>query len=362
VKKLRDTSVTFIAGTLGRGGAERQLYYNLSALAACGATARVLSLTSGEFWENRIRALGVEVIWVGQSGHRLVRLRSIVHLLRQQKPDFVQSQHFFANLYAAMAGRLTGIHDIGAIRSSGHDEVIEHGPVFGPASLKLPRALVVNSQAAVENVLRRNVPPERVYLLPNVVDTDEFAPPAERRNSGPLHILTVGRLVPVKRQDLLVRAAASLRQKLGRVVVTIAGPGPLEPELRRLGDELGFGSDLRLPGALDGAALVDAYQNADLFVLTSEFEGTPNALMEAMAAALPVVATDVGGIPALVKHDRTGLLVPPGSDELVASLEQLAGDTARQRELGSAARKHIVEHHSVRMLPHALEEIYNAIA
>src|SRR5258706_1735559 len=89
--------VCFIAGTLGQGGAERQLFYMLQAMRAQGTPLRVLSLTQGEFWEQRIRALGVPVVWVGERTSRLARLCRIVKELAPDRPDVLQSSHFYTN-------------------------------------------------------------------------------------------------------------------------------------------------------------------------------------------------------------------------------------------------------------------------
>ncbi len=97
-RDLEDLRVAFIVGTLGQGGAERQLYYILEALRASGARPRVLCLTHGEFWEDRIRALGVDVRWVGMSSSRLARLRAIVLDIRREPVAVIQSQHFYTNV------------------------------------------------------------------------------------------------------------------------------------------------------------------------------------------------------------------------------------------------------------------------
>ena len=209
VKRLCDRDICFIAGSLGQGGAERQLYYMLRALSSSGARVRVLSLTSGEFWERRIQDLGVEVVYIGCARSRVGRLRAIVSHLRRRRPDFIQSQHFFANLYAALAGRCTGIADIGAIRSNAHHEIRNGGPVFGRLNLRLPRALFVNSRAALENAVRQRVRRERLHFVGNVVDTHTFAP-AACTDRETIRILSVGRLIALKRHDLLLRAAAAL--------------------------------------------------------------------------------------------------------------------------------------------------------
>src|SRR5687768_9120307 len=105
MQNLSGLKVCFLAGALGQGGAERQLFYILETLQACGADVQVLSLTKGEFWESRIQRLGVPVIWIGQHRSRVKRLFRMLSVLRQERPMILQSQHFFCNAYAAAACR-----------------------------------------------------------------------------------------------------------------------------------------------------------------------------------------------------------------------------------------------------------------
>src|SRR5438046_2573481 len=103
---MRDLSrmkICFLAGTLEHGGAERQLLYMLQALCQGGSRPRLLCLDRGEFWEDAVKDLGVSLTWVGQQTSRLRRLLRIVKTLRADRPDVLQSQHFFANAYASVA-------------------------------------------------------------------------------------------------------------------------------------------------------------------------------------------------------------------------------------------------------------------
>ena len=89
--------ICILAGTLGRGGAERQLYFMLRALVREGVTVKLLCLTKGEAFEEQIRELGVEVEWVGRTGNQLLRLYEIYKAVRAVKPDLIQSSHFYTN-------------------------------------------------------------------------------------------------------------------------------------------------------------------------------------------------------------------------------------------------------------------------
>ena len=113
LSKLR---ICYLAGTLGQGGAERQLFYAAQALRRSGARVRILSLEPGGFWETPIKDLGVRVTCVGEHGSRLRRVLRIVRLLREEPADIVQSQHFYTNAYAAVAALLLNPKGIGALR------------------------------------------------------------------------------------------------------------------------------------------------------------------------------------------------------------------------------------------------------
>src|SRR2546421_4020664 len=108
MRDLERIRICFIAGTLGQGGAERQLFYTLKALRQRGTDVSLLSLSSGEHWEQPIRDLGINIKWVGKVGSRAWRLGRIVSALRMKPPHIIQSQHFYANLYAVAAARVLG--------------------------------------------------------------------------------------------------------------------------------------------------------------------------------------------------------------------------------------------------------------
>src|SRR5688572_4797693 len=109
----------FLAGTLTPGGAERQLFHILQALCQAGATPRLVSLDRGEFWEEKIKALGVPVTSVDGSASRLGRLLRVLKEVRNGRPDVLQSQHFFTNAYVGVAARLLPLRGIGPRRNNG---------------------------------------------------------------------------------------------------------------------------------------------------------------------------------------------------------------------------------------------------
>ena len=362
---LHSLRVAFIAGTLGQGGAERQLYYILGALREAVVDVRLFCLTRDEFWENRIRELGVEVHYVGRRSSRITRLADIVTSLRRFNPELIQSQHFYTNLYASSAGRLLGVQEIGAIRNDAVSEVRANGRLMGPLSLRAPRNIAANSRLGISNAEAMGVATSRLHFLPNVVDTDHFRP-EERSTSDKLRLLVVGRLVEQKRMDRFIEVVSRLHSRPGlRVEATVVGVGQLRETLEEQSRTEGLTPEvLGFAGAV--ADMRPYYLNADVMVLTSEWEGTPNVLLEAMASGLTVVSTNVGGVSDIVQNSVTGLLVEDGPDDdtitaLTDALERLASDVELRRALSVRARQFVLDHHSVKVLPSKLSGLYEKV-
>ncbi len=352
--------ITFIAGTLGQGGAERQLYYILRTLREHTVHLRLLCLTSGEFWEKLIREAEISVTWIGQSGSRLVRLLRLVRELREERPDVLQSQHFYTNLYAVAAARILGLKEIGAIRNDVTSEVAD--TVFGKLCLKGPNTVAANSRAAIGTAIALGVARERCYFLPNVVDTSRFHPAPMRRAGESVRLLAVGRLVRQKRIDRLLHVLAVIRARTKvSFQAEIIGGGSERRALEAQAAALGL-----LPSIVNFrgtcADLLPEYHRADILVLSSDWEGTPNVILEAMASGLAVVATPVGGVPEIVHDGETGFLAhSPTDEELTKKLVNLIEDPPLRQRIGSQARSFVEQHHSVRRLPHFLEGLYKMV-
>jgi glycosyltransferase involved in cell wall biosynthesis len=359
---LRGLRVCFLAGTLGQGGAERQLFYNLKCLTECGAEVNLLCLTKGEYWEKPISNLGVAIHYVGGSSSRLGRLLQVFRVVRRLRPQVVQCQHFYTNIYGAVAGRFLGIPSIGAVRNDGFNELKSNGRFFGRLSVALPNWIAANSQRAIENLRSLRFDSQKFLLLSNVVDAEWFRPVAQLRSENEFVILGMGSLERRKRFDRLLAIAAELRSRINRNLrVVIAGDGRQRKEIETLAEQTRQkGANVELTGRV--ADPLPLFQRADVLLLTSDKEGTPNVIMEAMACGLPVVATNVGGVAALVKNGETGFLFEPGDTAgALVPLERLACEPALAAEIGQRARLFIEKHHSTSLLPEILAGLYEKV-
>lgn len=163
-------------------------------------------------------------------------------------------------------------------------------------------------------------------------------------------ILSVGRLVPKKGMRCLISACALLRDRGIPFRCKIVGTGPLRNDLQQQIHDLGLADRVALLGAMTHDDLVDVYGQATAFALVPQItengdrDGIPNVLVEAMAAGLPVVSTSVSGIPELIEHGHTGLLVPPNDPQAAASsLELLLKDSDTRRHVSAAAQRQLQE-------------------
>ncbi len=190
------------------------------------------------------------------------------------------------------------------------------------------RVIVLSAEQERFVIQQYQVSSKRVAVVPNGVP-DAFAVVGERdfRRAAPLRLLFVGRLAPQKNLPDLIEAVHLMNQEAELVIV---GDGDERSRLTRQVEALGL-SNVRLPGRADRSELRGWYQWADVFVLSSHKEGMPLAVLEAMSAGLPVVATDVPGLRELCAG--TGLLVPPDPGSLARALDSLAVDPRAREQL-----------------------------
>ena len=357
----KELKVCFLVGTLGRGGAERQLVYMLRAAQKEGISTRLICLTQGESFEEEIRALGVPIEWIGASGSRPIRLARLTNSLRRDPADILQCSHFYTNLYGAVAGRILGIPGIGAIRNDLLSEIRANG-VLGHWQVSLPQHLIANSELARRRAIDRGISPDRIDFLPNVVDQKPTRESAYCGSCPAIRISFVGRLVPQKRPELFLRVVARVSREVPErnLKITIAGDGPMRPGLEVLAAELGLGQD-QLAFLGTQSDMDSVYRETDVLVMTSQHEGTPNALLEAMAWGIPTIATSVGGVPALLAEGRGLLVEPDNEDELVSTLRRLIVDSESRKRLGQSGREYVVRSHSLAALGRQLTKIYQRV-
>jgi glycosyltransferase involved in cell wall biosynthesis len=227
-------------------------------------------------------------------------------------------------------------------------------------ALGLADRIVVLARSELE-AYRRFLPGRPIVLAPNAVACGPL-PPREAAASPALRLVFIGRLVREKGVQDLLLALAAIKRAGEPPRLTIAGSGPEEPRLRRMAAELGLDGVVVFAGPVTGAAKSALLRRSDLFVLPSYAEGLPYALLEGMAAGLPVVATRVGAIPDVVTDGVHGAFVPARDPDAIARvLGCLAADRDRLLRMGDAAHERIRESCSIDRLAGRFAELYEEL-
>ena len=305
-------------------------------------------------------------------------LGSIVRAIRRLRPDIVHTH----TAKAGMLGRTAAVMAGGprpVIVHTYHGHVLEG--YFGPARNALYRdlehrlagvsdALVGVSQATVDDLVRLGVAPrDKFQVVPIGLDLERFLSSTTddgaefRRHSAvaedELLLTFVGRLVPIKRVDLLIRAFAVAREQGAPVRLAIVGDGALRPDLEQLAADLGVADKLWFAGYRADTMPIAAA--SDIAVLSSDNEGTPVSLIEAGAAGKPAVSTQVGGVSDVVTP-ATGLLAPAGDHErLGRAIAALASDAEGRARMGAAGRQHVAGTYSVERLTADIQRLYETL-
>lgn len=198
---------------------------------------------------------------------------------------------------------------------------------FVRPTLRRARLVVVPSGFLHEVFARYGVP---TTVVPNIVNLDAFTP-APSRPEIP-HVLVTRNLEPIYDVATALRAFALLANASEGARMTVAGSGPERPALERLAGDLRIASRVRFTGRLDNAELPSLYREATIALNPSRADNMPISLLEALASAVPIVSTNAGGVPHLVQHGVSALLVPPGD---AAAMADALLKLARDRTLGN---------------------------
>jgi len=364
----RRLRVLYVVGNFVAGGAERHLLelwrrIDREAFAieiACfRREGQFLADVEALGWP--VRELGVGRRIYGPSGLRA--LGRLVHHVLRFRPDVIHGYLFGPNLLAAIAGRLCGVPVVAvAKRNVDAYETARQVRVQALAH-RLATHVTAVSEAVADTAVALGVPRARVTVIPNGVDTARFegVTSVDREalgvNGGRPVVGSIGCLAPRKDYGNLLEALAQLARRGLEPYVVLVGDGPERARLESQAATLGLGGRVRFLGERsDVERLLPAM---DVFVLPSREEGIPNALLEAMAAGRPAVATAVGGTPEVMRGGETGWLVPPGSPEaLAAALAEALEQPQEAARRARAARETVMRDMSIGTMVRAHETFY----
>jgi glycosyltransferase involved in cell wall biosynthesis len=347
--------LVFLLEDLEYGGTQRQALELARRLDRSRFQVELWVLRAGDDLAPVAQEWDLPVVWMARSGW--VGPQSLLGLgkrLWRNPPDLLMLLTVIPNIWGRLWGKLARAPLVVGNCRGGAAPWRQHERWLWPCA----DHILCNSSNLKEFLVSRyGLPPARLTVVPNGVDTEFFQPNPNGRPQGPPVLLSVARLVPDKDHDTLLRAFGQLSHHHPDAELWLVGNGPRRQILGQKVLDLGLPGRVKfLPGEQD---LRHLYHQADLFVLSSVAEALPNVVLEAMAAGLPVVATRVGGVPEAVVPEATGLLVAPRDVAgLAGALGRLLDDPEARQTMGQQGRQRVLENFSFPAMVRRHEDVW----
>ncbi len=371
---MKKIKIVYLIDELYVGGTEKQLLQTLRFLDRSRFEPTLICLRSSPYLEAlelECRVMVLNVVSL-RSFSALRKWIGLVRWVQKERIDILQTYFFDANLFGVLAGKMSGRVRILSCRRDMGYWVTPNLLWWLKRVNPFVDRFLVNSQAIERNLsVQERVNGERVDVIPNGVDTDYFsgvqqvAVETEKKTlSIPAASLVVGMTAnlnrPVKRVELFIRAAGRVHAELPQAYFLVLGDGKLKPDLEALAKREGVEHNVIFLGLRED--FLPYLAMMDVGCLTSDSEGFPNAILEYMAAGLPVVAPAVGGVGELVQDDETGFLVPTGDVEAVASaILRLLKNAALRETFGNRARKIVEQEYAWERIVERFQAYYVSI-
>lgn len=317
--------ILFVIGQLDIGGAEQQLLYLAENLDKKKYQVKICCLSKylGILSQKQLDDLDIVVIPQIMKPD-LTRPYKLLRIVKQYQPDLIHSYLFVANTWARIIGTMCRVPVIISERNSMSKEPILFR--FTNIFLRfLGSFLIVNSHDGAKRIIsRKQFNPDKIKVIHNGIPIDKYS---YQHKSENLEILKnqfgiqdyektigiIGRLTYQKNHELLIRSFLKIRQLIPKIKILCIGDGPRREALKIFAKELGLEDSIIFTGRRDDIpaclAIIDA------LALTSRWEGCPNVILEAMAAKVPVIATNVGGLSEIITDGETGFLIEPDNED-----------------------------------------------
>jgi len=291
--------------------------------------------------------------------------------IRHERPEVVHTHLFKSDFHGRLAARLAGapvvVSTLHNCDSWAEKPIL--GKTYGITARFADEIIAVSEEVRQHAIQYSGIKPERVKTIPNAIPLERFSDsralgPAIRQEFGisantPL-LGIVARLNEQKDHANFLYAAVKIIEKAPHTRFMVVGDGPLRPSLTDLAASLGLSDAVIFTGVRKDIPAI--YGALDVLVFSSRWEGLPVALLEGMAVGLPVISTEVGGVPGMLEHERTGLLVPPSnSDALAQACLKLIADQSLRQQMGIAAVEKVRAHYSMDAMVDAIAKLYEEL-
>jgi glycosyltransferase involved in cell wall biosynthesis len=302
------------------------------------------------------------------------QLRRFSAFLREREIDLIQVFDFYTNIFGMVGAALARVPIRIAARRETDGMRTNAQKWAERRAFRLAHAIVANSEAVRQQLTRDGVPAEKIVTIYNGMDTERVRPLTDLPRDKALALLNLPpggsrRFVtivanmhhPVKDQATFLRAACNVREAVPEAAFILAGEGKMAESLRALATQLGLNGSAFFLGRCGN--IPELLAISDVCVLSSKgVEGFSNSIMEYMAASRPVVATDVGGAREAIVEGKTGYIVPPGDDAMMADrITSLLKDSERAREMGQSGLRLIRQKFSCEAQLERTENLYDQL-
>ncbi len=362
--------VLHLIGTLSPGGAERNLYYLAPSMAESRLRYGICCLIERGEFADEIAGPELPVFDLGfRKRHFLKTVLRLRKLLKEHGVTVLHTHLYYPGFIGRIAAWLAGVP---VVVTHEHGKTLWkrwYHKAFERLALRGTDLRLAVSQDIMNLRMRNeNTPPAKIRLVYNAVDPSRLEVDDETRKktrealgiANFMVVGTVGRLVDAKSYDLLLEVAREVCDRKPYVRFILAGTGPLEGDLLKRRDALDLKEQFLFLG--QRRDIPELLAATDLYVISSQREGLPISLIEAMMARKPVVSTAVGGIPDTLTHACDGILVEPGDRAaLIEAITDLIGNRSKMDMLGQNARKKAVERYSPGKILGEIEGIYEGI-
>lgn len=354
--------------TGGPGGAEQMMVHLAAGL---GSEYRSEAALIRDSWlGSALERRGIPLTMVnGGFGGSLSTLRNLVRLIREKRATILHTHEFFMNTIGLFASKLTDVPLVATVHGKNYyAERFRRRLAYRLLGKYAGQVVAVSEDVKGFLANRVEIPESRIRVVSNGVPVDEERSTeklSKLRESLGLNghvwvVGTVGSLYPVKGHKYLIDAAGHAIRRCQDMIFVIVGRGGLREELEAQARNLGIFPHMRFLGHREDVR--DLLYLFDVFVLPSLSEGMPLALLEAMAAGLPAVATRVGGVQDVLQDGKTGFLVPAGEPLALADrIMTLLQDRVLAKEMGEAARQVVTRRFSVSRMVDDYKEIYASL-
>jgi len=356
--------ILYLITDLDVGGAERALVKLATRLDPARFQVSAACLSGRGALGEKLSERGIPVTYLDMRGKLDAgvpfRLR---RLLDAEQPDILHTFLFHANIVGRLSALLALDRPIIVAGVRVAERRRRHLWVEGWTAGLVDKFVAVSEGVRSLMIHRAKIPENKIVTIPNCVDPAEIPQGATdiraelKLPAGSPLVVTVGRMTKQKGQRFLIEAASRVLKAQADAYFLIIGNGPIEHTLKRQAARLGIAPNVHFLGWRKDAWPIVA--GADMFVLPSLWEGMPNALLEAMAAGVPVVGTYVAGTSEIVENDKTGLLVSPSDARVLAqAISGLLMNPERAHDLGQAGREKVLREFTVEKMVAAHEALY----